>query len=372
MNTNANNHITLEAPHGNLYTTEKNVNGTICHDIPYTISTCSDSDKIIFDMDESLSNGIPKKYKYMSPHNSLAEWEILPWNLKLKEIIGKGKFGKVHRAYWKSTPVAAKVDNELTQHDKQNIIYELDTLIKIHHPNIVQIFGFVEQPFAIVMEYLPNKDLHHYIKENKLDIPQKVGICVDVLRGLEYLHCRKPMSLIHRDIKPQNIILTHMGSAKIADFGLSKFINDKMKRTSSKDSFDQIISIASNISEQSLDELNVGPGTFNDEDELTRHVGSNRYLSPEMKSNNIYNHKTDIWSAGIVFAELFENARYDIDDENSKFKWTNTPLNVQNVINQYMLKRKYHERSGATDLILLLETVYIEAPQTCLFKKCFS
>ena len=87
----------------------------------------------------------------------------------------------------------------------------MDTLIQIHHPNIVQIFGFVEQPFAIVMEYLPNKDLLHYIKQKKnIDIPSKIKICVDVLRGRIFA-CRKPSSLIHRDIKPQNIVLTQSG-----------------------------------------------------------------------------------------------------------------------------------------------------------------
>jgi len=324
-----------------------------------------DISDITFDLDESLSDGIPKKYKHIKRNRSFTEWEIPPWDLKFKEVIGEGKFGKVHRAHWRGTPVAAKTDNMLTNEDKQIIINELDTLVMIHHPNIVQIFGFVQQPFAIVMEYLPNKDLLHYIKQKKnINVTKKVGICIDVLRGLEYLHCRKPRSLIHRDIKPQNIVLTQSGHAKIADFGLSTFIDNKIKRNNSKDSLEQILSSSPGISPKMLEKFNVGT---DDNSELTSQVGSRRYMSPEMKNNEKYNNKTDIWSAGIVFAELFENARYDIEQEVSKFRWKNTPLNIQNVINQYMLKPKYQERSSADELMTLFETLQIEAESSSRF-----
>ena len=75
-----------------------------------------------------------------------------------------------------------------------------------------------------------------------------------------------------------------------------------------------------------------------------------------MKNNDKYNHKTDIWSSGIVFAELFENNRYEVDS----FTWKKTPLNIQNLINQYMLKRESKERGSANELILLFESLHIE------------
>lgn len=343
-----------------------------------------EKDELVFDLDESLSGGIPKKYIHITRSKSFGEWEIPPWDLKYLELLGEGQFGKVHKARWKGTPVAAKIDNELTNEDKQIIINELDTLIMIHHPNIVQIFGFVEQPFAIVMEYLPNKDLLHYIKEKKtIDNSKKVKICIDVLRGLEYLHCRKPKSLIHRDIKPQNIVLTQSGCAKIADFGLSTFIDNKIKRNGSKDSLEQIIAESPNISgAELLEKLNNGTATVSgtmvggntiDKNDLTFNVGSRRYMSPEMKNNQTYNQKTDIWSAGIVFAELFENTRYNIDAKDKKeattFKWRKTPLNIQNIINQYMLKIDHKERSSASELITLFETIHIESQYCSSFIK---
>lgn len=306
--------------------------------------------KIIFDLDESISDGVPKKYKHINPKKTyFTEWEIQPWDLTLKDVIGEGKFGKVHYSYWRGTPVAAKIDNQITNEDKEIIINELDTLIKIHHPNIVQILGFVQEPFAIVMEYLPNKDLLHYIKrKTNINTHDKINICIDVLRGLEYLHNRKPKSLIHRDIKPQNILLTPSGRAKIADFGLSKFIDEKIKKTASKDNLEDIFGsspIVSSVLE-----------TINDGSDMTTHVGSRRYMSPEMKSNKKYNYKTDIWSAGIVFAELFENIRYDVDT----FMWKKTPLNIQSLIGQSMLKVVSEERGSANELIGLFETVPVK------------
>ena len=58
----------------------------------------NDTSGITIDMDESLSDGIPKKYKHIKRTNSFTEWEIPPWDLKLMEVIGQGQFGRVHRA----------------------------------------------------------------------------------------------------------------------------------------------------------------------------------------------------------------------------------------------------------------------------------
>uniref|UniRef100_A0A6C0KY12 Protein kinase domain-containing protein n=1 Tax=viral metagenome TaxID=1070528 RepID=A0A6C0KY12_9ZZZZ len=299
-------------------------------------------------LDESISDGIPKKYKHLKD-KIFGDWEIPPWDLDKKDVIGIGTFGKVYKALWRGTPVAAKVNNDITHEDKKDMNREVNTLIQIHHPNIVQIFGFVEEPFALVMELMPNRDLNNYLKQKKPNLKKKKEICGDVLRGLEYLHERKPNSLIHRDIKPQNIVLTQSGHAKIADFGLSRFIGDKLKREISSSSLTVIapmVQITHTIVKNK-----------NDED-LTDNIGSKKYMSPEMRNLNAYDHKTDIWSAGIVFAELFENQSFDAFQDNSKFKWKTTPINIQNIINQYMLRREPESRSSAGEILVLFNTLH--------------
>ena len=120
---------------------------------------------------------------------------------------------------------------------------------------------------------------------------------MDILKGIDYLHSRKPQSIIHRDIKPQNIILNESKKAKIGDFGLCKLFNTTLYKTASSDN------LIKNLSSE----------------DLTSNVGTRRYMSPEIIKQSSYNHKIDIWSLGIMFAELFENRRY-----NEAFFWRKT------------------------------------------------
>ena len=131
-------------------------------------------------------------------------------------------------------------------------------MTKLHHPNIVQFLGYINDPFIIVLEYIPNQDLMSNI--HTLTKKQKINITKDILRGLIYIHNRKPNNLIHRDIKPTNILLTNSKVAKITDFGLSKFYC--IERENSHDNL-------SELAEQ-----------FNSD--LTIDVGTARYMAPEL------------------------------------------------------------------------------------------
>lgn len=99
---------------------------------------------------------------------------------------------------------------------KKLFINEFDTLSNAHHPNVVHLLGYIEEPFIIVMEYLPCNNLLYYINNKKLILIEKINVCLDILKGVEYLHSRKPQSIINRDIKPQNIILNETKKPKLA------------------------------------------------------------------------------------------------------------------------------------------------------------
>ena len=194
-------------------------------------------------------------------------------------------------------------------------------MTKMHHPNIIQLLGYVREPFMIVMEYLPKNDLTVYILEYKLNLKKKINICIEILKGVCYLHNRKPHYIIHRDLKPQNIIFSKSGIPKISDFGLSKNLN--------------------NIILKNEEELDL---------DLTSHVGSKRYMSPEIKDSSIYDYKTDIWSLGIIFYELFENIRF-----NNNFIWIKTPIKIRKIIENHMIQKVPSNRSDAVNLISLFE-----------------
>ena len=273
----------------------------------------------MYQHDISLHSGIPKIYSHLK-HKKFGEWEIPPWDVYIdsNKLLGEGSWAKVYLAEWRQTTVVAKVlKNSFDLHSKGLIIKEFENMTKMHHPNIVQLFGYIEEPFIIIMEYFQNGDLFDNL--NKLKLSQKITIANDIIKGLIYIHERKPNSLIHRDIKPRNILLTNSYCAKIADFGLSTF------------SIGNIIKIASNnnlvLFENEESSKNIESAELN---EYTDYVGTERYMAPEVKTNH-YDNKVDIYSCGILLYELFSGSKY-VD----KFNWDN--YNISYKLKELILK----------------------------------
>ena len=310
--------------------------------------------KRIFKDDVSLHSGIPKCYSHIK-NKQFKDWEIPPWEILIdsNKLLGEGSWAKVYLAEWRHTTVVAKVlKNSFDEHAKQLIIKELDNMTKMHHPNIVQLFGYVEEPFVIVMEYFQNGDLFDNL--HKLKLNQKIKIANDIIKGLIYIHERRPLGLIHRDIKLRNILLTNSYTAKIADFGLSTFSIKKFIKIASNNNLLNLEKVSEHSERPSHSnhlfefdtEINNTLGKFNNIDEfmrkysdnyqfnkpistnndnlskeifeeiltdesndLTTEVGTVRYMAPEIKSCK-YNNSVDIYSCGILLYELFTNNIY--------------------------------------------------------------
>lgn len=284
--------------------------------------------------DISLHSGIPKEYYSLKNHN-FGDWEIPPWELYIfkDRLIGEGSFSKVYLAKWRETFVVAKVvDPEFIRLKKEVVRREFDIMTKLHHPNIVQFLGYINDPFIIVLEYIPKMDLMSNIKS--LTKKEKINITKDILRGLIYIHNRKPHNLIHRDIKPTNILLTNSKVAKISDFGLSKFYT--MKMVPSNDNLVNMCSRENYV-------------------ELTTNVGTERYMSPEILSSKEYNNKADIYSSGILLYELFENKKYI---PGLKMQWYWTPKKIRVIIEKHMLCENPELRYDALMLIKIINRLY--------------
>ncbi|GEM09553.1 TKL/TKL-ccin protein kinase [Rhodotorula toruloides] len=203
----------------------------------------------------------------------LQDKEIQPDKLTRLERIGSGGFKDVYKGKFRNRTIAiCDIRGHLTDMD----IKELGLLRDLRHTNIVQFIGvsIPKQPspipVMIITELCANGDLFDYIR--KTDPPPFTSILEILLglsRGIEYLHLRKP-TIIHRDIKSSNVLITHDGVAKIADFGLARI------KTSTKSMIRSLV------------------GTVN-------------WQAPELWSAHPrYNEKVDVYSAGLVFWEVLQ------------------------------------------------------------------
>ncbi len=188
------------------------------------------------------------------------------------EELGKGGMGIVYKA--KDTKldriVALKfLPQELTQDDeaKERFIQEAKTAAALNHPNITVIHEIDEDEGRtfIAMEFIGGKSLKDKIKSGLLNMDDAVSIASQVSSGLQEAYEK---GIVHRDIKPANIMMTEKGQAKIVDFGIAKLVGQvRLTRT----------------------------GTT---------IGTVAYMSPEQAKGDSVDHRSDIWSLGVVLYEM--------------------------------------------------------------------
>lgn len=146
---------------------------------------------------------------------------------KLIEIKGSGTFGTVWLAEdtWIGKKVAIKIPHNQKE-EFTTLIAEPKLLASLDHPNIVQILTVdkAENIFFMVMEYVDGKNLAQLIQETTLTYKEAVDIIVQILGALQYAHEK---NVIHRDLKPGNILLTADRKAKITDFGTAMIQSGK-------------------------------------------------------------------------------------------------------------------------------------------------
>lgn len=144
-----------------------------------------------------------------------------------KTILGSGSFGCVILSTWNKTTVAVK---KIKSSEEPKYIYrEINVMDKIRHPNLISIMGicFTESYFYIVMEYFKSQNLAAFIlkRDKALDYAVKknenYSIVSQICTAITFLHEFTP-TILHKDIKPENILINNFLMIKICDFGLSK------------------------------------------------------------------------------------------------------------------------------------------------------
>ena len=188
------------------------------------------------------------------------------------EKLGEGGMGVVYKAEdtkLKRT-VALKVlppHSVGGEEEKARFLREAQAAAAIHHPNVCTVYEIDEYDgrMFLAMAYLEGQDLAHKLADGPLELKEAVDIAVQIAQGLQAAHDK---NTVHRDVKPANIMLTNEGQAVIMDFGLAHL-----------------------------------PGTSR----LTRAdstLGTTAYMSPEQASGAEIDHRSDLWSAGVVYYEM--------------------------------------------------------------------
>jgi hypothetical protein len=171
--------------------------------------------------------GMPVRFSYQ---------ELYVATDNFNERLGRGGFGSVFKGkLGDGTQIAVKRLEKRGQ-GMSAFLAEAEAIGSLHHFNLVRLIGFCAEKSSrlLVFEYLSNGSLDNWIFMNVqrsfLDWQTRKKIILDIAKGLAYLHedCRH--TIIHLDVKPQNILLDSSFHAKIADFGLSKLINRDMSQ----------------------------------------------------------------------------------------------------------------------------------------------
>lgn len=185
--------------------------------------------------------------------------------------VGAGGMSDVYKAkdHILGRFVAIKVLKQEYSEDRNFVTkfrIEAQSAAGLEHPNIVNIYdvGNADDLYFIVMEYVEGITLKTYIeKKGQLSFKEAESIAIQVARGIEAAHNK---NIIHRDIKPQNIIISTEGKVKVTDFGIAKAASTN--------------TISSDV------------------------MGSVHYVSPEQARNGFVDARSDIYSLGIVMYEM--------------------------------------------------------------------
>ena len=204
-------------------------------------------------------------------------------------LVACGGMGEIYRARYDGvagfakTCIIKKIRREYAR-DKSFVDRFLDEgrlLVSLTHSNIVQIFdmGVVDGEYYLAMEYVDGADLRmllRHIAPQCVPLSIAIGVCIEVLRGLSYAHRSKDAharssGIVHGDVSPSNILISHEGEVKLIDFGIAR------------------------------------PARTHSHDDKVQ--GKLAYMSPEQAHGEALDCRTDIFSTGIVLFEMLAGRR---------------------------------------------------------------
>jgi len=258
---------------------------------------------------------------------------------KIIEKLGEGGMGVVYKAEdtkLKRTVALKFLSPQAVgrEEDKKRFVHEAQAAAALHHPNICTVFEIdeVEGQTFIAMAYLDGQSLKEKIEAKPLKFDEAVDIAMQVADGLQEAH---DSGIVHRDIKSSNVMMTTKGQAILMDFGLARQAGRTM-----------------------LTQEGTSMGTI-------------AYMSPEQAEGASVDHRTDIWSFGVMLYEMvtgqlpfkgdYEQAVvYSIkieDPEPLTALRTGVPMELERTVNKAMAKIPEQRYQNVNDMLIDLRSV---------------
>ncbi|MBR2867964.1 MAG: Stk1 family PASTA domain-containing Ser/Thr kinase [Clostridia bacterium] len=257
---------------------------------------------------------------------------------EIQEVIGVGGMAVVYRAYDNIDDriVAVKIlkDEYLANEEfRRRFKNESKAIAVLSHPNIVKVYNvsYGDKLQYIVMEYVEGITLKEYIEQQgRLGIKETVHFTMQILRALQHAHDK---GIVHRDIKPQNIMLLSNGSIKVTDFGIARFsYSDTKTMTDSA-------------------------------------IGSVHYISPEQAKGETTDDRADIYSVGVVMYEMLTGqlpfqsdnsvsvALMQLQNEAKRPRELNNniPVGLEQIVMHAMRKTARERYQSAAEMLLDIE-----------------
>nr|XP_009779108.1 PREDICTED: U-box domain-containing protein 35-like [Nicotiana sylvestris] len=208
---------------------------------------------------------------------TIEEIEAATENFAASRKIGEGGYGPVYKCYLDHTQVAIKVLRPDAAQGRSQFQQEVEVLSCIRHPNMVLLLGACPEFGCLVYEYMANGSLDDRLfrRGNTPVLPWQLRfrIAAEVGTSLLFLHQTKPEPLVHRDLKPGNILLDRNYVSKISDVGLARLVPP---------------SVADSVTQY----------------RMTSTAGTFCYIDPEYQQTGMLGTKSDIYSFGIMLLQI--------------------------------------------------------------------
>ncbi|KAK4487446.1 hypothetical protein RD792_005919, partial [Penstemon davidsonii] len=191
--------------------------------------------------------------------------------------IGEGGYGPVYKCYLDHTPVAIKVLRPDAAQGRSQFQQEVEVLSCMRHPNMVLLLGACPEYGCLVYEHMANGSLEDRLfrrgNTRALSWQLRFRIAAEIATGLNFLHQTKPEPLVHRDLKPGNILLDQNYVSKISDVGLARLVPP---------------SVADDVTQY----------------RMTSTAGTFCYIDPEYQQTGMLGVKSDVYALGVVLLQL--------------------------------------------------------------------